>query len=289
MTPGEFVDAAVALGRRLAPAPLDLLPLVSLGRAVSEERQRPLRHFARSFAARPEWYRAYWLGRVELDRATLSPHQHRALDLLGLDPDLFGPSGNRYDEVSHTRTIAWALGARELSEETIPAFLSLLATKGEPHPQDLPRYTGSCTELRALDVEAEHTIPGFGRIDVWMASPTHVFAIEGKLLAPEGVDQTGRYHRAGRRPGEHREWHVVFLTMDETQEPAGPALKLTLVALLRAWLPIAAGGRTESHAHLGRYLATLARVCGVCDAGKFESWSFLQRRRVVDFILDRES
>jgi hypothetical protein len=45
---------------------------------------------------------------------------------------------------------------------------------------------------------------------------------------------------------------------------------------------------TAEHRYLGAYLASVARVVDVGEAGTFDDWNFARRRRAIDFIKTRE-
>lgn len=283
MTQADFVASMVALGQALRPAPLDPSPVLRLGRALVEEEARPLRRFLASFAERPDWHRSYWLGQTALARAKLSPTGRRAIDLLGADPDLLSPSGDLYDELAHTKTIAWALQRPELALATGEAFLNLLERSGRPH-RSAPPFKRGTLDPASLVARSEVVLDGYGRVDVLMDGPTDVILVEGKLHAGEGADQTARYEKAAATFARGRRWTVVFLTLDPDQVPSGRALHLTLRELLAAWVPIAADGSTPAHRHLALYLASLGRVTGVAREGSFDDWTFIERRRALELV-----
>jgi hypothetical protein len=279
----EGIRTLVALGHALRPRPLDLSPMVTLGRALIQEEEQPLLRFLTSFAERPDWHRAYWLGQTALARSRLPPIQRRGIDILGADPDLFGPSGDRHDEVTHTKTITWALQRPELALGCREALFKLLEARGRPH-HGAVRYERAGLDPSAFTARSEVVLEGYGRVDVWLESQSEVVVIEAKLMAGEGADQTHRYQQAEAKFSRGRRWTVVFLTLDEEQEPEGASVQLSFRGLLAAWLPVAAGGTTTAHEHLARYLATLGRITGAGRAGSFDDWTFTERRLAVELV-----
>jgi hypothetical protein len=274
----------IELGRALRPTRLNLTPLLALGRELLADRDRGLTHFVDRVYTKSDEFRERWMGQTALRFHRLSEARRREIRIIGASTDLLGPSGRRYDERLHTATIAWAMShAVPFRETAIRAFVTAVKA-------GVLRGAASPLDDSALDVSSVTTIPersvgGFGRVDVWLETQSHVIAVEAKLLAAEGNDQIPRYNQARGLLPPKDHWTVVFLTVTADQEPTGDAIQITFADLLRAWLPVAASGDSTEHQHFGLYLASVARICGIGQPGTFDDWNFSERRAALDLIL----
>jgi hypothetical protein len=280
------LEELIALGHALRN-PVDPLPLVALGRERLDELTRGHSAFVRLTEDGGDALRARWLGETALRYQRLPPHKRVAIGVLGAVPDLLAPAGRRYDELLHTNTIAWVLGRTTFRVEARRRFLKAVE-EGIPRNDAAP-FSAATFDAQGAIAIAERSVGRFGRVDVWLETPAHVIAIEGKILAQEGKDQVPRYNDARRLFPGKASWTVVFLTVDLDQEPSGPALHLTFTDLLRAWLPLAAAGDTGEHRHLGLYLASVARLCGIGASGGFDTWTFTERRKALDLLQHKDT
>ncbi len=242
------------------------------------QQARPLRLFVEQFVQRPDRHRDAWLGATVRRLRQLPDASRRQVEILGADPDLLGPTRDRYSELMHTMTLGWAMQRPELARATKRALLRLL--------QAPSTETATNEQADSLVCTVEQSLGRFGRADICLAGPAQVFVIEGKLLAQEGQDQTLRYSKAGVELARGRTWTIAFLTLRRDQTPAAAAVHITLDQVLRAWLPVAASATSDAHRHLGRYLASLAHIYGLRQDGHFDSWGFSERRAALDFISD---
>lgn len=280
---GGFYTDFAALGRRLRAevkrgALVDLSPVVDLGRRLHLEEEADLIRFRDRVIRHPDRLLAYWIGRTALERRRLSQSQRAMLDVLGRSPDMLEPSKKRWDELSHTQSIAWFLAR---SPDLRTAFLSQVQ-RAIPHRMDRPE--GKAFSPVTWRVVAERSVTG-GRVDVWMESAETVILVEAKLGSSEGRDQVQRYNDArADHPVAHRWWVVVFLTVDPDQVPSGPALHMTFRDLLRAWLPVAVQPSFELREMLASYLASVARICGVGGPGDFDDWSPETRKGAIQLV-----
>ena len=277
----------IELGKRLVADRFDPMPIVALGHRLAVEDEADLVVFRERVIRNPDRLLHQWMGQTALRRRRMNPDRRRMLDVLGRSPDLFEPSGSRWDERLHTATLTWFLGwsvsiRGGLAFPARDAFLTMICA-GEPeqgHP--LP----DVEELRAQSwrVVAERSVAPFGRVDIWLESTKFVVVVEAKLGAREGIDQIKRYNDAKVGHARGREWIVVFLTVDNALAASGPSIRTTFRDLLSAWLPLAVARDTGTHEHMALYLATVAIVCGVAGAGDFDDWNLESRRSALDLV-----
>lgn len=300
MTRSEIIQNLIEYGvellaaREADPRRRDFIERVAdLGEAILQAQERHLRVFEEEFLSNPDRLRWELLGRTALDRKQLVPKQLRQLDILGIEPDLLSPLRRLRKETSHTNALSWALDPvnRWLGHEPLETFLrrvDLLRTE-QSNEEEITEIW-SHNELVSAEVRAEHHLAGYGRADLSISLPRAFILVEVKIDAEERPDQISDYHAAAAAfvQGSAKVPLVVFLTADPDAEPSRPTPHLTFEQLLRDWLPVAAEMDTAEHRYLGSYLASVARVVDVGEAGTFDDWNFARRRRAIDFIKMRE-
>jgi hypothetical protein len=233
---------------------------------------------------------AFLLGLVapfEARRVALAPRALAELAVLETTPDLFGPLDHIREEVLHTRVLAWALSPARvgaLGVEPLRAFLKVLAD--QPDNDVRPEWADAAAMVKA---RPEWNVPGCGRIDVWLELSEARFAIEAKVDAPEGDGQLERYRRAVDHHLGKRKGYTVFLALERDIAVSDPhAIRVTYVDLLRAWLPVAAAGRSGEHLYLGAWLRTLAlHLVEVSGTGPFNTWPRARRGKTLSLLEDR--
>ncbi len=138
------------------------------------------------------------------------------------DFNLFAVLGVEYDEINHSKLLAWLLDRRiehgTHAQESLGFQLFLKELQPELDPESKLQVGDYATERRywvRREVSCSES-----RVDIEIAaSGKFIIHIENKILASEGEDQTEREWRGLNKrgeslgiPQEHR--HAIFLTLD---------------------------------------------------------------------------
>lgn len=236
--------------------------------------------------------------RAPLDarRTSLPAERLKQLAVLESTPDLLGPLDHIRQETLHTRALAWALSPARLGgtlgEAPLRAFLELLARHAPPgSPIIDPDWADEAGAAAAIP---EHHVPGRGRVDVWLALPQAIFAIEAKVSHVERDGQLSDYRKAlddalARSSG--RRGFTVFLARDADDEVSDPdAVRLTWAQLVEAMLPVAAAGETGEHRYLGSWLRTVAlHLAELSGHGPFSGWPLARQVRTLALLEGRSN
>jgi len=304
MSNGEaraYVEQIVAFGKQLKPAAVDDL---DRRRAFVEELVR----LSRDLVALPpvpatniEAFRERIMPHVDsimrvvagaqaLRRRALNEEQRAAIDVLSVPGDLLGLLGQERSEVAHTAALGAFLNTEPRSP--FPALAQACAREFEEVLRDAhSRNGGSPLPALRLDeshVDCEHALPTGDRVDVVLESRAAIVFVEAKIDAEARERQLDDYADAldARAKFDPRHRVLVFLTVRANQA-AGTTrvhVHVTFLDLLRAWLPLAAGGMRGAH-DLARYLKTIAtHLCSIASRGAFDEWPLHVQRRCLEFL-----
>lgn len=238
---------------------------------------RDLDLFRQLIMARPDDMRRRLLGSSLQRLRALSLTRRRAIQTLGITPDLLSPIGEMRYEPSHSRLLAYLMNPRRGSE-LAPLLLRRFLERIE-----MPEAALDLAELRRASVASEAPI-SHGRVDVRIETANLLVFVEMKIDAEEGPSQFRRYRDALAAQAGQRAASLVLIAMAAHEDkPDVVNTALTFRDLLIAWLPFAASDDSEA-GYLARYLKTVALLLESTGAGAFENWTFAEQRAALDVV-----